>query len=387
MELSRKEQQLNKNAGFSLLELLIAVTILAIITIPMLHMFVTSAKINGKSRITLRATVLAQDVVEGLKAYHIDEIKEQFDTKHLEMLNASVSFDECKYWEDTDKPNVYHFAIKNARQEAGKYDVKFTLDANSYMLDDEGNSKYTIYPNGKEIAKLASTSKNSSFVYKKDYDDVALEDEDLRKCTRTLTLCLEDKDDKRLASVKCQYKDGQGNVITGHVYSDPITVGEFEDNNFYFLYYPLYGGKDIIEVDCKNTIISEEHPLNVYIVKQKDFSQKEKLELAENLYDPDVKIDGANDFFSVYTNLGVNLADGEPSDQVEQIQLNSFGKRYNLFDLSGIRNTRYGKAGTNDKVTEFIYDIVVEVYETGAYDDDFDSNSNRLVMLDGTKNY
>ena len=62
MKQKEKVQQLNKNAGFSLLELLIAVTILAIITIPMLHMFVTSAKINGKSRITLRATVLAQDI-------------------------------------------------------------------------------------------------------------------------------------------------------------------------------------------------------------------------------------------------------------------------------------------------------------------------------------
>ena len=62
MKQKEKVQQLNKNAGFSLLELLIAVTILAIITIPMLHMFVTSARINGKSRITLRATVLAQDI-------------------------------------------------------------------------------------------------------------------------------------------------------------------------------------------------------------------------------------------------------------------------------------------------------------------------------------
>ena len=43
MKQKEKGQQLNKNAGFSLLELLIAVTILAIITIPMLHMFVTSA--------------------------------------------------------------------------------------------------------------------------------------------------------------------------------------------------------------------------------------------------------------------------------------------------------------------------------------------------------
>ena len=96
MKQKEKVQQLNKNAGFSLLELLIAVTILAIITIPMLHMFVTSARINGKSRITLRATVLAQDIVEGLKAYHIDEIQDQFNgVEDFEMLNTSVIAGDC----------------------------------------------------------------------------------------------------------------------------------------------------------------------------------------------------------------------------------------------------------------------------------------------------
>lgn len=104
MKQKEKVQQLNKNAGFSLLELLIAVTILAIITIPMLHMFVTSARINGKSRITLRATVLAQDMVEGLKAYHIDEIQDQFNgVEDFEMLNTSVIAGDCTYKEDVKR--------------------------------------------------------------------------------------------------------------------------------------------------------------------------------------------------------------------------------------------------------------------------------------------
>ena len=45
-----KERKLNKNAGFSLVELLIAVTILAIIVIPLLHMFVTTSRLNGKAK-------------------------------------------------------------------------------------------------------------------------------------------------------------------------------------------------------------------------------------------------------------------------------------------------------------------------------------------------
>ena len=42
--------------------------------------------------------------------------------------------------------------------------------------------------------------------------------------------------------------------------------------------------------------------------------------------------------------------------------------------------------GTDDPVTEFIYDIVVEVYEEGAADAGFPSDM-RKVTFDGTKNY
>ena len=57
-----------------------------------------------------------------------------------------------------------------------------------------------------------------------------------------------------------------------------------------------------------------------------------------------------------------------------------------IYDLSGIRDTNYGKNGTDDAVTEFIYDIVVEVYEQGAADTGFPADM-RKVTFDGTKNH
>ena len=50
----------------------------AIIVVPMLHGFITSARMNGKARVAQRATTVAQDIMEGLKAYDIVELKEQF---------------------------------------------------------------------------------------------------------------------------------------------------------------------------------------------------------------------------------------------------------------------------------------------------------------------
>ena len=77
-QINRKSSAIS-NSGFSLVELLIAVTILSIIVIPLLHMFITSTKINVKSRQTLRATTVAQDIMEGLKAYTLEEVRSQFE--------------------------------------------------------------------------------------------------------------------------------------------------------------------------------------------------------------------------------------------------------------------------------------------------------------------
>lgn len=388
MKQKGKDQQLNRNAGFSLLELLIAVTILAIITIPMLHMFVTSARINGKSRITLRATVLAQDVVEGLKAYHIEEIQDQFNTKHLDMLNSSITYEECRY--DDDGANVYYFYLKNVKLENSTFDAKIKLDAGAYVDGTSEAGKHDIHPNKSETARLASANRNASFVYKKDFDDAVLGDKPITGCERIFTLCFTDDvtSGKRIATLKCEYKDN-GAALVRHAYSDFITIGEFDNNNFYFLYYPLYGAKDdTIEIDCTSTLITEEHPLNVYLVKQRDVMLNDmQLANKEGNYKIKVKVSGdgtSSGYFSMCTNLETNLADENiVLDQAPSLR----SVRFPVYDLSGIRSKDYGEQTSKDQITEFIYDIEVEIYEPGAYEDDFGVNSHRLVSLDGTKNY
>ncbi len=52
------------NRGVSLVELLVAVSIMAIIVVPLLHSFASSYKVNARSRQTMRATTLAQNEME-----------------------------------------------------------------------------------------------------------------------------------------------------------------------------------------------------------------------------------------------------------------------------------------------------------------------------------
>ena len=63
-----------QNAGFSLLELIIAVSIFAIAAAILLQAFVTSSRINRKSGIYLDASTAAQNVMEEVKSKSFEEV-------------------------------------------------------------------------------------------------------------------------------------------------------------------------------------------------------------------------------------------------------------------------------------------------------------------------
>jgi prepilin-type N-terminal cleavage/methylation domain-containing protein len=59
------------NKGFSLLELLIGITMLAIIVVPILHAFLTSSKTSGKAKEVRNETIAAQNIIEAYAAADI----------------------------------------------------------------------------------------------------------------------------------------------------------------------------------------------------------------------------------------------------------------------------------------------------------------------------
>lgn len=86
----RKGRRMDNN-GLTLVELLIAITILAIITVPLLHAFVSSARVNRKAKQTQRLTTMGQDIMEGLKAYSIEELAYEFDYPTVSSCSAHPS--------------------------------------------------------------------------------------------------------------------------------------------------------------------------------------------------------------------------------------------------------------------------------------------------------
>lgn len=137
-------RKLNKDAGFSLLELLIAVVILAIIVIPLMNLFLSSNRLNIKSRETLRATTAAQDIMEGLKAYNIEEIKTQFDdpASGFYVIDSRLIKGDVEEVEALEKdpsgnpiPGLYVFSMKEVNLQGSQFDAKIEVDGREYRTD------------------------------------------------------------------------------------------------------------------------------------------------------------------------------------------------------------------------------------------------------------
>ena len=192
----------SSNAGFSLIELLIAVTILAIIVIPLLHMFVTSTRINVKSRQMLRATTVAQDIMEGLKAYNLEEVRAQFappdgaspstyyyPSNGFYVLNTNLIQGGVREITEleVDGEEIYYFGIENLKMQGGEYDAFIKLDASTYGANSVEGAGVGGTPapgahdkefNGAFYAEIAGVSETSG---NSETDSSFHEDKDLNK--------------------------------------------------------------------------------------------------------------------------------------------------------------------------------------------------------------
>ncbi len=77
MRADRKKKKKNKTAGFSLIEIVVAVALLGIVTVPIMSAMIRTAQINQKARNLQKATDLAQNLMEGIREYTMKEVIDQ----------------------------------------------------------------------------------------------------------------------------------------------------------------------------------------------------------------------------------------------------------------------------------------------------------------------
>ncbi|MFV0342910.1 MAG: prepilin-type N-terminal cleavage/methylation domain-containing protein [Anaerocolumna sp.] len=153
--------QKHKNAGFTLVELLISISILAIVLLPLLNNFVTAAKVNQKSKRMQNETVLTQTILEEVKALELVDLAARYNYPEdfpeikdevLEMVLKNgilepVTEDEKSVIRNSSEEDTtyilnqdratYYFAKKNISLSGKTYDALITLDGSTYI---EGNT-------------------------------------------------------------------------------------------------------------------------------------------------------------------------------------------------------------------------------------------------------
>ena len=149
------------NKGMSLVEVLIAVAILAVVAAPLLKSFVSATQYNAKAKEKQRLTTAAQSIMEGFKSFDIEELCWQFsgDAAHLFQVHGAAE----GYWEipcfDRDGDgafdtsiltgldgvkgfvpsgdNCYEFALKNISFEGKYFDAKVEASPNANVVSEQ----------------------------------------------------------------------------------------------------------------------------------------------------------------------------------------------------------------------------------------------------------
>lgn len=127
------------NKGFSLVELLVCVAILAIISIPLLNSFLVAGKTNEKAKKIQRTTTLAQNIMETVKSQNLDELNSLVVNKNLIGLNLTSPYDitnsDIDIISEDSINGRYEYRIKRVKDGNGEYDVYITLDSALYKTE------------------------------------------------------------------------------------------------------------------------------------------------------------------------------------------------------------------------------------------------------------
>lgn len=331
-----------QNKGFTLIEVLVAMTILSIVVVPMLHAFVTSARTNAKAKSLLGANALSQSIMEELKAGDLDTVAAGYTAYNGE--------DE----EITYEPEKDSYILKKTGVASGsnEYDVKLLLNknassgtrslANIYSMDRDDCGYFVQVDNMDAKAAANFKIKNDTYVFNAVAQKTASEFEAMMN--RTITVTLKDNGTVQSAEVSYAYQIPEGYTPTEdckyaegeEIYNNIVTKKALKA--VYLFYFPRYGnGIDTIRIDNQADL-----EIPVFIVKM-DMAQPETFqpEMIPTLavQEGSVAADG-----KTHAVICTNLETGEYFAASSAIRISDLG--------NGL-----------DAVT--LYDVTIEVYKQG----------------------
>ena len=305
------------NKGFTLLEVLVAVIILAIIAVPMLRSFVTAYRVNARSREMMRATTLAQNEMEIFEKEKLEVLLD--DTIYDYDVDDSVKYTST---DDATGETMEHTVFTFKREgtindETGRqmFDVVVTLDPESGSTSDlyyDQNTDALLFMNTlsgadsgayvQRIANKVNLNGEDEEVYQQYVNWLLQEgisgniydvDHFAANLQRTITVKIEQTEQggitTTVAKVNYRYRSNYGEVSEEHrtysvgdkvIFNNSQTLDEegnpIDLQSVYLFYAPRYDYADGLDVPGSETkredkIVIENKqdlPVNVYIIRQ-----------------------------------------------------------------------------------------------------------------------
>lgn len=135
------------NKGMSLIEVIVAMVIFTIAFVPLLRTFVLSAKSAARAKEQQRVTTVAQSVMEGFKAYDIEELCLQFNgVKPMQVYSTNV--DQPFTFGENDLDGDGSTSVNGGKfvmpADVDTYNYQFTMSNVAIADSDVDTKKYDI---------------------------------------------------------------------------------------------------------------------------------------------------------------------------------------------------------------------------------------------------
>ena len=388
----KMRKELN-NKGFSLVELLIATVILAIIVAPLLHSFVTAAHTTVRSRQIGDATLVSENIAEMVEATSLTQLFNEPDpSKYFAGATEKklYSYDGSTYTEITNPgtANCYYLGVKGVQAGSSTFNAMIKLDANVYRNGSSGINDVDItdYSNMDAVYAQSRDADDPDQLGWASFQDKANAlhadwSPSSAEPVRTITLEVTKAEGKIYARLHFDYQytyrytvvdelTGEAQSYTNTLDSDTISYDllaqgySLEANggklpNIYVMYYPLYEDagdtNDIIRIENE---IAE--PFKLFLVKERDVDLSGELQYHASVAQYVPAGTAAEDFAVVYSNIREDL-----SNDLNRSPL--AGVNYRIYRGDYFSRMGYFAGEHGDLVSKSdrnrIYEVTVQIFD------------------------
>lgn len=376
--------------GFSLVELLVGVTILAVIAVPLLTAFLVTAHTSSRAKDIRNETVAAQKLVESMKATSIGAVIDDL-AHHIMPFSAGSAELYTRIWNpvtnDYDETLVsdysavaedgpgYALKLTNVTVNNKTYNAAIYLNAAKYKgaSDDPGLNDAPIV-NYKEMDAVFNQEKgvedpDSAAASELAFQMMVATGEDVSSDTvynqmdRTIEISIhKDAAQPDIVSFSAKYIY----QIKGTNYRSESNCGIFyrgsysaDKNGLYFFFYPLHSS------DSLNIYNTDNLDIRVFLIKQgADIdTYNPSINLYETKYSNDLEpIPIASIYFNLYNDSGASGGTYPYSYHPGKLVSGNF-----VYDW--IYQKNYSARLVDTSMPNRIYEIKVEVYKPGSFTD------------------